>query len=209
MQAVMAAAISSASPMRFNGVDENIEPAIAVLDAGAEREQCRTIRYVGHEGGVPVAGQPLHDLAGFSGLIGAWHVGNCDGGAGFGQHAAGGSADGACSANDQRDIACERFGIGDGRHGLQYRGRYFFLAIDNHAIETGQLWSGFHNCPPAVGTPGPSARWAMALASFSTIFGGTNACRQRRRKGATFDMDIDQKRLLYFVIGKTLSPASL
>jgi hypothetical protein len=94
------------------GVDQNIEPAIAVLDAGAQREQCRAIRHVGHEGGMTVAGQALDDLAGFSDAIGAWHVGNCDGGAGAGQHATGGSADGTCSTDDQRDIASERFDIG-------------------------------------------------------------------------------------------------
>ena len=59
-----------------------------------------------------MAGQALDDLAGLSDAIGAWHVGNCDGGTSVGQHATGGSADGTCSTNDQRNIASERFGIG-------------------------------------------------------------------------------------------------
>lgn len=72
----------------------------AIVQAGQDPRRKRAA-----EGGVPVAGQTLVDLAGFSGVIGAWHLGNGDGGAGVGLHTAGGSADGPCSANDQRDIA--------------------------------------------------------------------------------------------------------
>ena len=94
-----------------------------------------------------MAGQALNDLAGFGDAIGAWRVGNCDGRAGVGQHATGGSADGTRSTDDQRDIAIERFGI---RHRL--------TSFDRGGRQHGG--AGLHDERVCKGEPGAFDVWS-------------------------------------------------